>query len=481
MKKSLKNEITVGLYKAIFNSVLGKFAIYIIQFVALAIYSRVYSPEEFGLIAAVQIVVVFLQLLTEMGFGPAIINERTLLKRDIESLYGFTLIIGLIGAVGLYLLAAPIAIFYNNINIRVVVECMAPAVFFSALTIVPLTENIKYARFKTIAIIDIISECLTFLIIMYLWASKVSFLSLALRPFLFSIFRYLFNILALYLSDSVFFILRFKLEPVKRIASFSLYQFSFNIMNFFSRNIDSILVGRYFGPAVLGQYDKAYQLMRYPLMLTTFAVTPAIQPILTNYSEDKKLIFDEHNNLAIRLLAISLPITLFLSINANDLVIFLFGPQWGNAAAYIMILVLSIPVQTIMSSSGAFFQVLNKPKILFLSGVISSVVNVCGISFGVYYHSIELLCQLIVITFSINFIITYYLLFNYCFKISCFIFYFKLFKVIGISIIPGALYLFFTILFPMNNIDGAVSLLINGVVMLAVYIPFLLFIIRKVK
>ncbi len=127
-------------------------------------------------------------------------------------------------------------------------------------------------------------------------------------------------------------------------------------MNFFSRNLDSILVGRYFGPAFLGQYDKAYQLMRYPLMLTTFAVTPAIQPVLINYRDDKNLIIREHNKLSARLLAISIPITLFVAFNAKALVLTLFGTQWGDAAIYVKILALSIPVQAIMSSSGAFFQ-----------------------------------------------------------------------------------------------------------------------------
>ncbi|HAT7502872.1 oligosaccharide flippase family protein [Citrobacter braakii] len=471
----------MGLYKAILNSVLGKFAIYIIQFLALAVYSRIYSPQEFGLIAAVQIVVLFLQLLTEMGFGPAIINEKSLLKRDMESLYGFTLIIGFLGALGLYFLAAPIAFFYTNVDIIPVVELMAPAVLFSALTIIPLTENIKHARFKTIAAIDILSECLTFFAIMYLWKIQVDFLSLALRPFLFSVCRYLFNIISLYLYGSGFYKLRFKFEPVRRIATFSVYQFLFNVMNFFSRNIDSILVGRYFGPAILGQYDKAYQLMRYPLMLTTFAVTPAIQPILTNYSDDRKLILIEHNKLAMRLLAIALPITLFLSINTEELVLFLFGPQWGAAANYIMILGISIPIQTMMSSSGAFFQVLNKPKILFVSGVISSVINICGISLGVYYHSIDLLCAMIVVTFTINFIITYYLLFNFCFCNSSIPFYWQLFKVISLSIIPGAIYSFFAIYLKRVDLDAGCSLVINGVAIALIFIPFLLFIVRRVK
>ncbi|EMN5764162.1 MULTISPECIES: oligosaccharide flippase family protein [Enterobacter] len=471
----------MGLYKAIINSVLGKFSIYIVQFLTLAIYSRLFSPEQFGLIAAVQIVVLFLQLLTEMGFGPAIINEKSLLRKDIESLYGFTLIIGSIGAVCLYLAAGAIAKFYANSNIKLVVEFMAPAVLFSTLSIIPITENIKHARFKTIAGIDVGAEFLSFLVIIYLWKERVEFLSLALKPFLFAMFRYFLNVMILYRLGSGFFIIRFKFEPVKRIAAFSLYQFSFNIMNFFSRNLDSILVGRYFGPAFLGQYDKAYQLMRYPLMLTTFAVTPAIQPVLINYRDDKNLIIREHNKLSARLLAISIPITLFMAFNAKALVLTLFGTQWGDAAIYVKILALSIPVQAIMSSSGAFFQVLNKPKLLFLSGFISSLVNVSGILVGIISRDVALLCMLINITFSINFIVTYYLLFKFCFEKPCFDFYFKLIKIVFFSIIPSLAYLLLFEYFTSFDIPSYINLIYNGFAVLTLFIPFIFFVIRKFK
>ncbi|EHR8944561.1 oligosaccharide flippase family protein, partial [Escherichia coli] len=180
-------------------------------------------------------------------------------------------------------------------------------------------------------------------------------------------------------------------------------------------NLDSILVGKYFGSLLLGQYDKAYQLMRYPLMLTTFAITPAIQPILVNFKDDIRFIEKEHNKLAFRLYSISIPITVFILFNAASIVRFLFGQQWELSITYVAILALSIPVQTVMSSSGAFFQVMNKPRLLFITGLITSFLNVLGIGIGVYFSSVELLCKFIVLTFIVNFIITYFILYRYCF------------------------------------------------------------------
>ncbi|EFN8000206.1 hypothetical protein ED735_20005, partial [Escherichia coli] len=155
----------MGLYRAILNSIFGKFSTYIVQFLTLVIYSRLFSPTEFGLVASVQVIYLFLQLLTEMGFGPAIINDKTLKKTDIEAIYGFTLLIGIVGSILFYLCSGMITTFYGNADIKPIVEMVTPAIFFSTLTIVPLTENLKHARFKTIACIDIISEVFSFVII----------------------------------------------------------------------------------------------------------------------------------------------------------------------------------------------------------------------------------------------------------------------------------------------------------------------------
>ncbi|TOD51621.1 hypothetical protein CGJ61_24420, partial [Vibrio parahaemolyticus] len=42
-----------------------------------------------------------------------------------------------------------------------------------------------------------------------------------------------------------------------KIAKFAGYQFAFNLINYFSRNLDTILIAKYFGVVSLGVYDKA--------------------------------------------------------------------------------------------------------------------------------------------------------------------------------------------------------------------------------
>ncbi|HHB1597078.1 TPA: oligosaccharide flippase family protein, partial [Vibrio campbellii] len=112
------------------------------------------------------------------------------------------------------------------------------------------------------------------------------------------------------------------------IASFSSYQLAFNVINYFSRNLDNLLVGKYMGMVPLGLYEKSYQLMRYPLLITSFALTPAIQPILMKRRADVDYVVKEHNFLAKRLIALSSIIAVFIYTNSDSIVLLLFGEQW---------------------------------------------------------------------------------------------------------------------------------------------------------
>jgi PST family polysaccharide transporter len=215
----------------------------------------------------------------------------------------------------------------------------------------------------------------------------------------------------------------------------------------------------------VGIYDKAYQLMRYPLMVTTFAMTPAIQPILTKFSDDKAVIIHEHNRLTGKLLAISLPISVFIYLNSYNIIWVLFGEQWLAIEPLIKIFTFMIPIQAVLSTSGSFFQVMNKPRLLFISGAISALVNVIAIVIGIMAGEMQYVAIALVIAFSINFFQAYFILFKYCFVSSSSDFYIYLCKATGAVLPSILLYYFINYIFLSNyQLPILVSLLANSLV-----------------
>ncbi|UZJ65415.1 hypothetical protein OKW96_04260 [Sphingobacterium sp. KU25419] len=72
-----------------------------------------------------------------------------------------------------------------------------------------------------------------------------------------------------------------------------------------------------------------------------------------------------------------------------------------------------------LSSSGSIFQTAGDTKSLFICGLFSAVTNVAGILLGVFYFKrIEAVAHGLLVTFTINFIQTYWLMYVVIFKAS---------------------------------------------------------------
>ena len=62
----------------LFYSVIGKYGNMLIQLLVNAVLSRMLSPEDHGVLAIMMVFIVFFQMLSDMGFGPAIIQNKEL-------------------------------------------------------------------------------------------------------------------------------------------------------------------------------------------------------------------------------------------------------------------------------------------------------------------------------------------------------------------------------------------------------------------
>jgi len=209
-----------------------------------------------------------------------------------------------------------------------------------------------------------------------------------------------------------------KLSAIKPLLSFSMYQFGFNFINYFSRNLDNILVGKYLGASSLGVYEKAYQLMAYPLQLLTHAFTPAIQPVLRQYAHDVEKIEHIHRDFTFKLSLLGAAAGLAMFLLADIIVKVALGPNWAGVVPLIHVLAIAIPVQIVLSTSGSFFQTMNRPDLLFISGFLSAIVMVAAIIWGIVQRDMIAMAWALVTAFHFNFFQAYFVMYSRIFKVN---------------------------------------------------------------
>lgn len=455
---NIKNEMKKGVginfivkYTQLFSNILIS-----------AILARLLSPKEFGVVAVVMVFITFFNLLSDLGVGPAVIQNKTLDKKDISNLFIFTGFIGIASGIGFFYFSYFISYFYQNNEYINIGRLLSLAVFFYTFNIIPLALNRKRKKFKLVGIINILTTLVSGSIAIYLAYKGFSYYSIVYRAIFNSFFIFLFNLI--YSKIKIFF--SFDFSSVKKIFNFSSFQFLFNFVNYFSRNMDNILIGKFMGDASLGLYDRAYKLMLYPVQNLTHVITPVLHPILSEYQDDKDVIYNSYKKVVKILGLIGIPISIFSFFSAAEIINVLYGAGWEKSIPVFKILACTIFIQMMLSSTGSIFQASGKTNKLFLSGTLSAILMVSGILFGVYIGKIEYVGIGILVAFYLNFFQGFYILIHSVLQKSLFRFLVELKNLIIIGIIMMIPYLFITI--DINN--PLLSLVIKFIIGLISYI-----------
>lgn len=456
------------MLKGFLYTAISKYSNVILGLIISAVLARLLTPEEFGTLALVTVFISFFNLLGDMGIGPAIVQRKELTDRDLSSIFGFTVIMGFLLSIIFFLSAPYISDFYKEPALIPLVKLLSLVIFFNVIRIVPSALNRKKLRFKEMAIVSVSIRVVTGTIAIIMAFKGFSYYSLVTQSILngifgFGIFFYLYP---------VKFTLFIKSGPLKKIASFSGFQFAFNFINYFSRNLDTILIGKFLGNAPLGYYNKSYSLMMLPVSNLTHVISPVLHPVLAKHQDDKEYIFKTYLRLLKLLALIGFPISVFLYYASPELIFIMFGEQWGKSIPVFQILAFTVGLQICLSSTGGIFQAINRTDLLFISGLLSAVLMVSAICYGVLIgESLESIGYGLLIAFFINFFQGFYMLFVLGLKQNFKLFLKILFLPLSGAIILGIIlyaYSFFQI--ESRVINLIIKAIIFGVVMLLLII-----------
>jgi len=388
----------------VFWSAIEKYSTFFISLVISAVLARILSPSEYGVVTIASVIIDFFALFVSMGIGPAIIQYKDLTKKDLDTIFTFSLILGL-GLGGLFFASSwAIADFYDNKLLVPICQILAVNLLMSSANLAPNSLMMRDLRFKLVAtrtlILQIISGAFAIIVAFHGW----SVYSLIIPPIFTSICVLFINLH--YYPRHID--CHLNIAPLKRIFSFSIYQFMFDSVNYFSRNLDKLVIGRLMSMDALGYYDKSYHLMMMPISKVTQVLTPVLQPVLSTLQDNINEMEKKYGKLVSILGNISFPLAIYLFFTAHDLINIIYGSKWNLAIPTFQILTLSLPLQMIQSTSGGVFQSSNTTKYMFLVGMRNTFFTVSSLFIAAFwFKTIEAVAWSWDISLCINFTLSY--------------------------------------------------------------------------
>lgn len=298
--------------------------------------ARILSPSDFGLMALVLVVLGLIQPVSDFGLGTAVIQSDNLDRNKLSTLYWLNLILG-IGCFLLTLLSSFLSgFFFNQPELKTALMLCGSIFLIAPWGSLFAALIAKDLRLEIQAKISFFCVLIAFMVAIGLALSNYGLYALIYAFIARSVCGTLLNV---YFGRTLFWpILCFDVKSTLEQLKFGLFETGSRFVNYFSANIDKILIGNFLGPHSLGLYTQIWNLVLLPLRKINPVVSKVTFPLYSRFSSRLSVLNRYYLDSLRIVLIVSFPIFLFFALAPKITLQILFGSQWVEAAGVLGIL-----------------------------------------------------------------------------------------------------------------------------------------------
>ncbi|GAB4489403.1 MAG: lipopolysaccharide biosynthesis protein [Thermodesulfovibrionales bacterium] len=317
----------------------------------------------------------------DMGFGQALIQKKDLREEHKSTAFWSNVSAGLIIFVLLTLASPLAAAFFKAEDVTLVLVAMSFSVVLQSpeATLSALFQ--REFQFRALALRQIGSIVL---------GGTVG-IAMALKGF--GVWALVGDALVRGLASSalLFIQLRWRPQFLFHKASFlELWRFSKHmvgarIVNYFDRNIDTLLVGRYLGAASLGLYNLGYQFVLLPLNYLSRAVYNVLYPTLAQLQNENKRFTNAYLTALQLVCSTTFPLMSLIALAAPSLIAGFLGDKWSDAIPIIPFMCVAGALQSTQSLLPAVFQAKGDASYVLKCVSVSALATATAVAIGLHW------------------------------------------------------------------------------------------------
>lgn len=351
-------------------------------FFSTVITSRLLPPESFGFVGLINVFTGFVSIFADSGISLAVIRSdygRTY-HRSVDNL---AFLLGVLLCLVTCVIAWPVSLFYRNGGLLLPTMVMSVIFVLKSMTLVRGALLAKAMRFAVIGKITLLTAVLHVLLTVVMayagwgyWALIVPQIIAALAALLLYERR-----VGLGYQRVSFAQLKVAYRHTHRTIKNLM---GFNLVNYWARNLDNLLVGRFYGVTELGIYNRAYNLLMMPLGLITGLIGSVLFPTLKKIKSEGGDVHKEYLFILKLITIITFPVSFVLILFPESFVLLLWGKAWIGVAQLLPYFGLLIFSQSLLSTTGNILVLFEKEPVMRISGWVSAVATIGGIVYGAF-------------------------------------------------------------------------------------------------
>ena len=352
---------------------------YLIGLPTTAVLARLLTPSVYGLIGMVATLTALLDVAAGGGLSFATVQRPTLTRVEVDTLFWTNTSVGMLLWIVCVLGGPGLQWFYGAEELPRIAAALGLGFLFSGLALQPSALLQRQMRFRDVFVVEIVGQGCGAILGVVLALKGFSYWALVGQTLAAQAVR-----CAILFRVSKYRPGRPRLTPETRaILTFSGGLAASGFVIYISRNLDNILVGRFWGATELGFYTRAYFLMTLPSLMGTGILAPVMVSSLSALQHQPDRFARAYREAVRTISFIGLPLAAGLLVTAPEAVRLVYGPKWLPVVPMLTWLSVAGITQPLYNTSGWLFIARGKVAEMFLMNCAGALLLSLGFAVGV--------------------------------------------------------------------------------------------------
>lgn len=303
-----------------------------IGFFISIVLARLLSPEDFGIVGMSLSVIQILKVAMSLGFNDALIQNKENSHRAYSTVFIINLSFGIFITAVIYLSAPLIAQFYGRIELISIVKLLSFIYLLESLSVVQVAILKKDLNFKSLSIRSLVAQLLSGVLAMGLAFKGYGMYALV-------VYHIVINTLRTFLLWRLSHWrpkLEFSWNEARGLWGFASYSFSAIAVNKIFNASQSLVIGKVFNAEMLGFFSRAQSFSQLLVQNSSSSIRTLLFPALSSIQDQRERFLKGYLVVSELVAILSVVLCSLSIINAEVLIIGLFGSKWAPVVPIFM-------------------------------------------------------------------------------------------------------------------------------------------------
>lgn len=364
----------------IWNAI-SNFSVKGVDFVVGIILARLLTPQEFGLIGTITIFLVLSEVFINSGFNQALIRKQNCTQKDYSTAFYFNFSVAIILFVVLFVSAGPISKYFNEPQLKSLVQVLGIGLIISSLTLVQQSILVKRIDFKLQTKINFISSIISGVIAIIMAFKGFGIWSLVVRNLLnrglISFFLWLWN---KWKPGRVF-----SKKSFNELFGFGSKLLISGLIGTLLNNLNYLIIAKYFSTRELGYFTRAEMFKKLPSESVSSIITTVAYPVLAKVQDDKILLKQYFRKMFVNTFFIIAILMFGMAAISETLILTLIGNQWYPSIILLQLLCFSGLMYPLNSMNVNILNVVGRSDLYLKLQLIVQLLVIPNLFIGIFF------------------------------------------------------------------------------------------------